>query len=175
MIFKYQVLTTMLFAMIFFLQIGLVKKFLCMLNRQTFKIFNLSFVDISRRIGFTASVSNSSASWNNGTLVFPEVITNVGNGYNETDGVFTAPLQGEYVFFVNVQSNGNQHIYVHIMLNGIDQVTAIAFGNNYNYYEAGGNLAVLTLQKEDRVWIEHYEGQGFHYDGHLTTFSGFLL
>lgn len=59
------------------------------------------------------------------------------------------------------------------MLNEIDQVTAIAFGNNYNYYEAGGNLAVLTLQKEDRVWIEHYEGQGFHF--HLTTFSGFLL
>lgn len=173
----------MLFAMIYFTNRFGKEILLHALNMQTFKIFNLSFVDISRRIGFTASVSNSSTSWNNGTLVFPEVITNVGNGYNETDGLFTAPLQGEYVFFVNVQSNGNQHIYVHIMLNGIDQVTAIAFdqvtaiafGNNYNYYEAGGNLAVLTLQKEDRVWIEHYEGQGFHYDGHSTTFSGFLL
>lgn len=85
------------------------------------------------------------------TLVFPDVITNVGNGYNETDGVFTDPISGEYVFFVNVRSNGNQHIYVHIMLNGVDQVTAIGFGNNYSYYEAGGNLGVLTLQIEDRV------------------------
>lgn len=43
--------------------------------------------------------------------------------YNETDGVFTAPIAGEYVLFVNV----------HIMLNGLDQVIAIAFGNNFNY------------------------------------------
>lgn len=92
---------------------------------KTFKKHNLFFVDVSKRIGFTASVSNSSTSLNNGTLVFPEVIANVRNGYNETNLVFTAPIAGEYVFFVNLQSHGNQHIYMHIMLNGVDQITAI--------------------------------------------------
>lgn len=40
--------------------------------------------------------------WNNGILVFLEVIINVGNGYNEIDGVFIVFIVGENVFFVNV-------------------------------------------------------------------------
>ncbi|XP_052711661.1 uncharacterized protein LOC128185980 [Crassostrea angulata] len=131
--------------------------------------------NVSKRIGFTSSVSSSNNNWNSGTLVFPEVITNVGNGYNPSTGLFTAPTSGEYVFFVNVQGYGTQTIYVDIVLNGVSQIRTLACGGTYQANNPGPNLALLTLQKEDRVWVKHHHGQGYFSDGNITTFSGFLL
>ncbi|XP_052709148.1 uncharacterized protein LOC128183947 [Crassostrea angulata] len=130
--------------------------------------------DVSKRVGFTATISSASSTWNSATLVFPVVITNVGNGYNPSTGVFTAPTAGEYVFFVNVQSYNTQTIYVDVVLNGVTKVRTMAHGGS-DYYEAGPNLVVLTLQKGDRVWVKRYSGQGYYIDGPITTFSGFLF
>nr|XP_022294892.1 complement C1q-like protein 4 [Crassostrea virginica] len=133
--------------------------------------------DVSTRIGFTAGVTSSSSSWSSGTLIFPNVITNVGNGYNPIDGVFTAPRAGVYVFFVNVQSYSNNAIYVDIVLNGATKVRAMVDQGSQEYNDAGPNLAVLSLQTGDRVWVKHHSGQGYYTDsnGPITTFSGFLI
>ena len=138
---------------------------------------SIIFVDVSTRIGFTAGVTSPSDSWNSGTLVFPKVITNVGNGYNPSDGVFTAPRAGVYVFFVNVQSYDTKYIFVDIVLNGATKVRTMVNQGSQEYNDAGPNLAVLSLQTGDRVWVKHNSGQGFitHYDGPITTFSGFLI
>ena len=136
------------------------------------------FVDVSKRIAFTAGVTSLSTTWNSGALVFPNVITNVGNGYNPTDGVFTAPLAGVYVFFVNVQGYYNQHIYVAIVLNGAPKVMAMSHNDVMQSYKAGPNMAVLYLQTGDRVWVHHFDGSGYYtYSGicPITTFSGFLI
>lgn len=120
-------------------------------------------------------MSSSSSTWNSGTLVFDMVITNVGNGFNPSTGVFTAPIAGEYVFFVNVQSYSTQDIFVEVVLNGIPKVRTEARGGGNDPDDAGPNLVVLTLQKGDRVWVKHYSGTGYYTDGHITTFSGFIL
>lgn len=122
-------------------------------------------------------MSSSSGTWNSGTctLVFDVVIANVRNGYNPRTGVFTAPTSGEYVFFVNVQSYGSQNIDVVVVLNGVTKVRTMAKSSNGEYNEAGPILVVLTLQKEDKVWIKYRYGQGYYTDGIITTFSGFLL
>nr|XP_022292090.1 uncharacterized protein LOC111103254 [Crassostrea virginica] len=128
--------------------------------------------NVSKRIGFTAGVTSTSTSWNSGTLVFPKVITNVGNGYNPSDGVFTAPRAGVYVFFVNVQGYSTHEVDVDIVLNGETKVRIMA----YNNFDAGPNLAVLSLQTGDRVWVKHYGGQGYLTNSDpITTFSGFLI
>jgi hypothetical protein len=128
------------------------------------------------KVAFTASVSSSDTSWSSGTLVFPVVITNVGDAYNPSTGKFTAPTNGNYVFFVNVQSYNTQTIYVDIVLNGSTKVRTMAYnGGGSEYYESGPNLVALTLQKGDRVWIRYYSGQGYYTDGSITSFSGFLI
>ncbi|XP_062574645.1 complement C1q-like protein 2 [Saccostrea cucullata] len=135
-----------------------------------------SLVNKSKKVGFSASMSSSSSSWNSGTLVFPSVITNEGNGYNPSNGIFTAPTAGMYVFFVNVQSNNKQTIFVDIVLNGSTKVRTMAYSySNDDYYDAGPNLVVLTIQKGDAVWVKYYSGKGYYTDGPLTTFSGFLV
>ena len=132
---------------------------------------------MSKRIAFTAGVTSFNTTWNSGTLVFPHVITNVGNGYNPTDGVFTAPMAGVYVFFVNVQGYNNLYIYTDIMLNGAPKVRTMSYNGEEQTYLAGPNLAVLYLQTGDRVWIQHAGGSGYftHLYCPITTFSGFLI
>ena len=138
---------------------------------------NHLFADVSRKVAFTAAVTSSSSTWSSGVLVFPAVITNVGNAYNPSTGIFTAPTQGNYVFFVNVQSYSTKYIYVDIVLNGSTKVRTQAGGSSNDYFDAGPNLVVLTLQKGDTVWIRHYGGIGYftYSDGPITTFSGFLI
>lgn len=106
---------------------------------------------------------------------FSVVITNIGNGYDPSNGIFTAPIAGEYVFFVNVQGYSTQEIYVNIMLNGVGKVSTMVYNGGSENSDAGPNLVVLSLSKEDRVWIAHFRGQGYNEYGHLTTFSGFLI
>ncbi|XP_062614759.1 caprin-2-like [Saccostrea cucullata] len=130
---------------------------------------------MTKRVGFSASVSSSSPSWNSGTLVFPSVVTNEGNGYNPHTGIFTSPTAGMYVFFVNAQSYDNYDIYTYIVLNGSQKVRTLANSGGHDYNEAGVNLVVLTLLKGDTVWVKHSSGHGYYSSGPITTFSGFLL
>ena len=131
---------------------------------------------MSTRIAFTVAVASGSTTWSSGTLVFPKVITNVGNGYNPSDGVFTAPLAGVYVFFVNVQGY-TQSIVADIVLNGATKVGTLSYNSEGQTQKAGPNLAVLYLQTGDRVWIHHVDGRGYfsYYEIPITTFSGFLI
>uniref|UniRef100_A0A8W8JFU0 C1q domain-containing protein n=1 Tax=Magallana gigas TaxID=29159 RepID=A0A8W8JFU0_MAGGI len=123
--------------------------------------------DVSTRIGFTATVSSSSSNWNSGTLVFPVVITNLGNGYDPNDGVFTAPTAGTYVFFVNIISYSTKTVSVKIILNGGKKIDSLAQSENSNAYNSGSNLVVLPLQKADRVWVSYNYGSGYY--GSYTT------
>ena len=50
----------------------------------------------------------------NGTLIFNSVNHNIGNHYNSSNGTFTAPVNGRYLFnwYTNVDTNGgNAHHY----------------------------------------------------------------
>ncbi|XP_061177343.1 complement C1q-like protein 3 [Saccostrea echinata] len=132
----------------------------------------------TKKVCFTAAVTSYNTSWNRGTLIFPFVITNEGNGYNPSNGIFTAPTDGMYVFFVNVQSYSTQQIHADIVLNGSTKVRTLAYSTGTgDYYDAGPNMVVLAIQKGDAVWVKHHSGTGYytHSDGPMTTFSGFLI
>ncbi|XP_062601427.1 uncharacterized protein LOC134263133 [Saccostrea cucullata] len=135
--------------------------------------------DLPKRVAFTAGVTSGSSSWNSGILVFPKVINNIGGRYNRYTGIFTAPVDGNYVFYVSIQSYGNNSaIHVDIVLNGSKKVRAMANVYNSNDgYETGTNLVTLRLDKGDTVWVNHSSGSGYstYSDTPVTTFSGFLL
>ncbi|XP_061193473.1 uncharacterized protein LOC133201698 [Saccostrea echinata] len=79
--------------------------------------------DLSKRVAFTAGVTSRSSSWNSGILVFNKVINNVGGGYNPNTGIFTAPVEGDYLFYVSIQSySNNDDIHVDIVFNGSKKV-----------------------------------------------------
>ncbi|XP_056015739.1 multimerin-2-like [Ostrea edulis] len=127
-----------------------------------------------KKVAFTAGVTSASSTWNSGTLVFPVVINNVGGGYSPSTGVFTAPTEGHYVFFVAVVEYSSQDIRVDIVLNGYSKVRAIGYSSAGA--QTGTNMAVLKLQQGYTVWIRHHGGKGYDTQSTpFTTFSGFLL
>lgn len=114
-------------------------------------------------------------------IIYRDVITNLGGGYNPTNGVFTAPVSGTYVFFTTVVSWGDESISTDIVLNGNSQVRTFAESRGFlyseqNVYQTGTNLVSLQLQVGDRVWVRKYSGTGsIVLPIPMHTFSGYLL
>ena len=126
------------------------------------------------REGFTVGVTSSSSSWTGDILVFPHVITNNGNGYDPSTGVFTVSKKGTYVFSVNVNAYGSNSIYLDIVHNGMSKVRTMSYDSTS--YQTGTNMVVLVLNKGDSVWVKRYSGNGYWTNSvPITTFSGFLL
>ncbi|XP_062598741.1 complement C1q-like protein 2 [Saccostrea cucullata] len=142
------------------------------IDKNTF----LVVIGVFIKVAFTAGITSSDSSWSGSKLVFPKIIFNTGGGYNPTTGMFTAPVDGHYVFFVSVQSYGTSYIKMEIVLNGESKVKTMAHDtNDKDYYETGVNLVVLRLNQGDKVWVKHYLGTGYYSNPiPITTFSGFL-
>ncbi|XP_048781202.2 uncharacterized protein LOC125683784 [Ostrea edulis] len=125
-------------------------------------------------VGFTVGVTSSSSSWSGSTLVFPHVVYNGGNGYNPSTGIFTSPTDGTYVFFVNANVYDSNYLYLDIVLNGNSKVRSMS--HNSANYMTGTNMAVLLLNKGDRVWVRRHGGTGYYsHSVPITAFTGFLL
>lgn len=144
---------------------------------QQVNISNL-IKDISKKVAFTAQITNDFKSSNGQSLIFPTTISNVGNGYNNHDGVFTAPIVGTYVFFCKITGADNPtDLYFEFMLNGSAKTRNLVYSRSSVPYRTASNLIVLQLGLGDRVWIRMYQG-GSHYNygpGGDQSFSGFLL
>lgn len=138
-------------------------------------LYNAHLVSASKtKIGFTVGVTSSSSSWNGGILVYPHVVTNIGNGYNPSTGKFTASKDGTYVFFITVNAYSSNDIYLDIVYNGSSKVRTMSHSSAG--YQTGTNMAVLPLYKGDSVWVIYWSGKGYYSTGvPITTFSGFLL
>nr|XP_034332661.1 uncharacterized protein LOC117691215 isoform X3 [Crassostrea gigas] len=135
---------------------------------------NQTKCDQNQEVAFTASVTSGSSTWNSGTLIFDMAITNTGNGYNPSTGVFTSPISGTYVFYVSAVEYSAQHLAIDIVVNSVSKVRA--YGHNAASYQTGTNMVVLKLQKGDSVWVRHYSGKGYHtHPVPITTFSGYLI
>ncbi|XP_062613565.1 uncharacterized protein LOC134275302 isoform X2 [Saccostrea cucullata] len=139
---------------------------------------SIEIKNLSKRVAFTAGVSSTSSSWSSGTLVYNKVINNVGGGHNPNTGIFTAPMEGDYVFYVSILSSGINSINIDIVQNGSSKVRAGAHVAHFtDQGETGTNLVTLRLQQGDTVWVKHNSGKGYqtHSDAPFTTFSGFLI
>ncbi|KAI1901267.1 hypothetical protein AGOR_G00032560 [Albula goreensis] len=111
------------------------------------------------------------------TLNYAKVLTNIGNHYNPSTGIFTAPVRGVYYIrftdFVTTSDDTAAGIWLH--KNG--QIIVIG-----GYGKAGGsenytsNAVVLQLEVGDQVYARLQSNHRV-YDDHYNrcTFSGFLL
>lgn len=113
----------------------------------------------------------------NQNIVFDNAVTNIGNAYHPIHGIFTAPVDGVYIFGVTVagrfssSSSGDQKFYAWLNVNGTLVVEFLAPN-----YEQSTHLVILQLRAGTDVSVKNsvldQSVLGFK---RYSSFSGFLL
>ncbi|XP_078310377.1 uncharacterized protein LOC111105588 [Crassostrea virginica] len=138
-----------------------------------------SSCDKNINTAFSAGISSNDDNWTGSTLVFPDVIYSEGKGYDSNTGVFTAPTEGTYLFYISIQSAFRRYSHFDVVLNGSTKVQSLAWydsGSTIRIHQTGTNLVILYLTVGDRVWVKRAGGVGYYSnDKHVCTFSGIRL
>lgn len=162
------------------------------LRNQLTPLLNKSS-DPREPIAFYAYFSNDFKSMPKGsTFLFDVVETNLGNGYNKTTGIFTAPSSGLYAFTWTVQAAGKHvvppinsnsqygEINAALMQNGAVKGVIVADTETKYDMDTATGFVVLETKVGDRfrIAVSEWDGQGDIYSNNSygrTTFSGFRV
>ena len=123
-------------------------------------------------IAFTAKLEADLTTTSRTTLVAKKVITNIGGGYDNTTGVFTAPVSGTYAFMATAAPLKQDGKRFRVGMKHKDQIIAFMFAENGFSCSCH---AVVRLAVGQKVHLETCaEECAFSGDG-PTSFSGMLL
>nr|XP_022292213.1 uncharacterized protein LOC111103319 [Crassostrea virginica] len=75
-----------------------------------------SSCDKNINTAFSAGISTNDDNWTGSTLVLPDVIYSEGKGYDSNTGVFTAPTEGTYLFYISIQSAFQKYSHFDVVL-----------------------------------------------------------
>ena len=115
------------------------------------------------------------------TIVFDEVITNVGNGYDNLTGIFTAPVSGVYVFDMALMVASDVYQYTELVKDGQSIVYNYSAATGVNCFVSSSRTVTLQLEKASKVWVRTitenitFHGSGKVHGNGFSTFSGWLL
>ena len=73
---------------------------------------------LSLDVAFTAQFGARISVSGGQKIVFTNVITNVGDAYNNVTGIFTAPRNGTYMFTLTTMTTNNNH-WAYLSVNGV--------------------------------------------------------
>ncbi|VDI65294.1 Hypothetical predicted protein [Mytilus galloprovincialis] len=124
-------------------------------------------------IAFSAYRSSSQSLTSGTKVLFSQVWTNVGNGYEPSTGIFTAPRTGLYHITAVVMSPSGRNLSLRLYRNKSMLSGSYLNGRDYN---TGTFDVILSLQKRDEVYIAGYGSYTIYSDsGKHITFSGHII
>lgn len=127
---------------------------------------------VTTPIAFTAWLEANLTTTSVTTLVAKKVITNIGGGYDNKTGVFTAPVSGTYAFMATAAPPIQDGKRLRVGIRHKNQNIAFMFAKNGFSCSCH---AVARLAVGQKVYLETYKEEcAFKGDG-PTSFSGMLL
>ncbi|CAG2244083.1 C1QL [Mytilus edulis] len=110
-------------------------------------------------------------------VVYNTVITNVGNGYDKSTGIFTAPSNGVYIFSWNVLTHAGKYFFTYLTLNGKLIVRNYSGAQKIADHISSSQNVVLEIEKDDKVFIKVQDGYTGQYmiGDDWSSFSGYKL
>ncbi|KAL6463088.1 hypothetical protein MHYP_G00274790 [Metynnis hypsauchen] len=111
------------------------------------------------------------------TLVYKNVLTNIGNAYNSSTGIFTAPFRGVYYirFTASVYKNNSYNLGLNLYKNG-DHLMHLDENGSDGLAKHVSSGVALELMAGDQVYTK-LPANYVVWDDSLfrTSFSGFLI
>ncbi|XP_066538002.1 cerebellin-2-like [Hoplias malabaricus] len=111
------------------------------------------------------------------TVVYKHVFTNIGEAYDKSTGVFTAPLKGVYVFWVSSKAEGKSGSSLTLGLFKNDHHIMSTYAEQPTGMYSSSNSVTLSLEKGDRMSVRLYPFCWIFDNGehHHSSFCGHLL
>ena len=111
-------------------------------------------------------------------LIFAQVRYNIGNGYNVTSGIFTAPEAGLYLFSLQICVYGMNGGISYMVVDTSSNVILRVYSSQHDYYNTASNSVPVYLRRGQKVWVVDKFGSGNYYYDDIncgTQFSGSLV
>lgn len=108
------------------------------------------------------------------TIVLHEIKQNIGGGLH-TNGVFTAKVQGLYVFFFSLNCDTLSELSVEIVKDTTQLARTYCSGHGDDRWVVSSTMATTVLAPGDAVWLKVFKINHGAKIGGETSFSGFLL
>ena len=110
------------------------------------------------------------------SILWGEILENVGGGYDAATGKFVAPQAGTYRFTITVMNGVLGHgPYLLLMHNDTKYCAAVAAGFAAKF-QTGICVRTVPLAAGEEVWVINPEWATTHvYHPRFTTFEGFLI
>lgn len=126
-------------------------------------------------MGFTACLTRDKSLGILQTIIYDNVITNVGNTYDSRHGIFRAPVKGLYHMTLTSISYYGSELFVEMVKDG-QRITHTYSGSKD--FQSSSSSVNVVLEAGNDVWCRRYQGASTvtinaQYSG--TCFSGFLL
>lgn len=153
------------------------------MTRQNNLLFRLLFVSAARRSAFSVALADKSTyclKANNGdkTIVYKNILLNLGRDYDENTGIYTVPFSGVYSLAVTVFNDAgfaSESVNILSSLRVNNQVVATAKDINTDDHEDSATMVLaFRLNASDTLDVMLHSGHRLC-GGLFNTFSGFLL
>ena len=110
----------------------------------------------------------------NGRVVFATVDLNEGNRYDPSNGIFTAPAAGMYVFDWTIMTQKGKHAHTSLVVNSKFKSFNHCDDGASGTYVSCSKMTVVKLKQDDKVWIGVFSSPANMYNTY-TSFSGYKL
>lgn len=109
------------------------------------------------------------------SVIFGSTLTNIGNCYHKSTGIFIPNVSGVYVFDVQIVNCYYGYEFVtELVVEGMP--VALHFNSDSSFCSSGGGgITTVSVSAGDSVWVRVRSTNGYNDVSWGSTFSGFLL
>lgn len=94
-------------------------------------------------------------------IVLQTVIQNIGNAYDSNTGIFTAPVNGTFMFSIKACKNYQQWTYFRLVVDTQDNVILTISDYQGNAYDTTSSASVATyLTAGQKIWVQSFHNSG---------------
>ncbi|XP_063442986.1 uncharacterized protein LOC134723297 [Mytilus trossulus] len=132
---------------------------------------------VANPIAFSAGLTKNISLPSGTNVMYDKIITNAGNGFDQTTGDFVVPQDGTYMIHYNSLSELGMEMWLELYLN--DQYINSAYGQAPHTWADAGNSAILDMKSGDRLRVRGRKGENIVLYGQpdeiYCIFSGVML